>query len=531
MRPSGTAWVGGEEPEPRSARQFRAVDPRRGEALAPDFHEASTEQIAHAVGAAARAFESYANRTGSERAAFLRAAAAGLEALGDELIDRASAETGLPRERLLAERGRTCGQLRLFAATIEEGSCVEARIDRALPERKPLARPDVRRMLIPLGPVAVFGAANFPLAFSAAGGDTASALAAGCPVIVKGHPAHPGTSELVARALLEAARRTGLPPGVFSLLQGASHQVGLELVRQPALRAVAFTGSHAGGRALFDEAARRDEPIPVFAEMGSANPLFVLPRALARRGEEIARALAASVSLGVGQFCTNPGITVLCGNEGEERFLATLSEALAATPSAPMLHAGIRDAYEAALMAAQQLDGVRLAVRAPQAADPAGTSGRSALLVTQAEDFLRHPGLGVEIFGPVTVAVRGGSRLDCERIARGLRGHLTATVHGDEDDLVEFAALFSLLRHRVGRLIVNGFPTGVEVAPAMQHGGPYPATTDSRSTSVGTAAMQRFARPVCFQDAPDALLPAELRRANPLGIWRWVGDTYSKEPA
>jgi NADP-dependent aldehyde dehydrogenase len=265
--------------------------------------------------------------------------------------------------------------------------------------------------------------------------------------------------------------------------------------------------------------------------MGSANPLFVLPRALARRGEEIARALAASVSLGAGQFCTNPGITVLCGGEGEEPFLEALAAALAATPPEPMLHARIREHYEAALLAARQLDGVELAARAPLTPDGAKTAGRSALLVTGVEQFLRHQSLGQEIFGPVTVAVRGASRRNCERIARGLRGHLTATVHGEEDDLLEFGDLLSLLRQRVGRVIVNGFPTGVEVAPAMQHGGPYPATTDSRSTSVGTAALQRFARPVCFQNMPDALLPAELRRANPLGVWRWVGGTYSKEPA
>ncbi len=479
------------------------------------FPDATHDEIDRAARQAASAFDEYAALGPDRRAAFLRAVGERILALGDALIERANAESALPVARLEGERGRTVAQLRMFADLVDEGSWVDARIDRALPDRKPLPRPDLRRMLVPLGPVAVFGASNFPLAFSVAGGDTASALAAGCPVVVKAHPGHPGTSDLVARAVLEAAVETGMPDGVFSMVHGASHEVGLALVTHPSIAAVGFTGSLAGGRALFDAAARRDEPIPVFAEMGSTNPVFVLPEALESRGEEIARGLAGSVTLGVGQFCTNPGLTILDRSDAAERFLATLGESVSATPAGTMTTDGVRAAYVAGLGAFLATDGVVTVGRGE--GEPA-----AAVLSTDAATFARTPSLAHELFGPATLAVRYESRAEMLDFARSLGGQLTATVHGTERDLAEYADLLAVLRRKAGRLVVNGFPTGVEVSPAMHHGGPYPATTDSRATSVGTAAIVRFARPVCFQNFPDAALPEELRDTNPRRIWRIV---------
>lgn len=515
-------WIASSRPD---SEPFRALDPATGRQLEPPFRDASPEHVDLAARSAADAFEEFSSLSALQRADLLRGIAAEIEGLGDELLDRARSETGLPAERLASERGRTAGQLRLFAEVVEEGSWVEARIDRPLPDRKPLPRADLRRMLIPLGPVAVFGASNFPLAFSVAGGDTAAALAAGCPVVVKAHPGHPGTSELVGRAVERALRARSIPPSSFSLLQGASHAVGTELVRHPAVSAVAFTGSHTGGRALYDECARRPEPIPVYAEMGSSNPVFLLPRALAERGAEIARGLAASVTLGVGQFCTNPGITVL--PQGAADFIDALRQALLSSPPGVMVHAGIRASYERALTEVVDLDGVELA-RARPGGGPEGTEARAALLTVVDEVFLRTPRLGQEIYGPVTLVVQASGLDSMLALARGLSGHLTATVHGTAEDLEEYAPLVRLLSWKVGRLLINGFPTGVEVATAMQHGGPYPATTDARATSVGTASILRFARPICFQNAPESLLPPELQAANPRRIWRWVDGSWTK---
>jgi NADP-dependent aldehyde dehydrogenase len=385
-------------------------------------------------------------------------------------------------------------------------------------------------MLVPLGPVAVFGASNFPLAFSVAGGDTAAALAAGCPVVVKAHPGHPGTSDLVARATSAAAAKTGMPTGVFGMVQGASVAVGQALVTHPAIKAVGFTGSLRGGRALFDAAARRREPIPVYAEMGSSNPLFVLPRALKERGEAIAKGLAASVTLGAGQFCTNPGLTVLAPADAGETFLRAVGDALAGSPAGTVVHAGIKSAYDAGLAERVSLPGVAMAARAAAKGAHPSTEAQPALLVTDAATFAARAPLHEELYGPATVAVRCTTRDELLDLARGLEGHLTATVHGTEADLAEHADLLAVLGRKVGRLVVNGFPTGVEVSPAMHHGGPYPATTDARATSVGTAAIARFARPLCFQDVPEALLPAELRSANPRGIWRLLDGAFTKEP-
>jgi NADP-dependent aldehyde dehydrogenase len=384
-------------------------------------------------------------------------------------------------------------------------------------------------MLVPLGPVAVFGASNFPLAFSVAGGDTVSALAAGCPVVVKAHPAHPGTSEMAARAILAAAGATGMPDGVFSMVHGAGVEVGQALVAHACIKAVGFTGSFRAGRALLDLAARREEPIPVHAEMGSANPVFVLPEALATRGPAIARGLAASVTLGSGQFCTCPGLTVLAGPVGAEAFLGEAGALLGDAPAGTMVHAGIKAAYDADLAEIARLDGVSLAARSSQSGSHPATEARPALLVTDAAAYARHPRLATELFGPATVAVRCGTTAGLLELARSLGGHLTATVHGTENDLAHHPELLAILRRKAGRLIVNGFPTGVEVSPAMHHGGPWPATTDARATSVGTAAIQRFVRPVCFQDFPQAALPEELRDGNPRRIWRLVEGALTRE--
>ena len=526
--PSGRHFVGGDRVD--SSREgtppFRAQDPSTLQPLEPQFADASAALVDRAAGLAAGAFEDFASRSPEQRADLLRAIASEIESLGETLIDRARAETGLPAERLLGERARTTNQLRLFADVVAEGSWVEARIDRPLPERQPLPRPDLRRMLIPLGPVAVFGSSNFPLAFSVAGGDTASALAAGCPVVVKGHPAHPGTSELVGSAVVRALESSSLPPSVFALLHGASHAVGTELATHPSIRAVAFTGSHAGGRSLFDAAAKRPEPIPVYAEMGSSNPVFLLPGALAERGGEIARGLAASVTQGAGQFCTNPGLTFLAGEA--TAFVEALGQALGSASPGVMVHAGIRESFDRALDEVAAIPGVECAARAKAGGGPPATEARAALLVVDGDVFARVPRLAEEIYGPVTIAVRGGTLETMLNWAEGLRGHLTATVHGTAQDLEDFAPLLRRLTHKVGRLLVNGFPTGVEVSSAMQHGGPYPATTDARATSVGTAAIYRFARPVCFQNLPEALLPPELQAPNPRRIWRWVDGSWTK---
>jgi NADP-dependent aldehyde dehydrogenase len=509
---------------------FRAKNPTTGEALDGDFLEATPGEIDAAARAAERGFEPYAALEPARRAEFLRAIAQQILALGDRLLERAGAETGLPSARLESERARTVSQILLFATLIEEGSWVGARIDRALPDRRPQPRPDIRRLLVPIGPVAVFGASNFPLAFSVAGGDTISALAAGCPVVVKAHPGHPGTSELVASAVRTAARETRMPEGVFGMVHGPSPEVGITLVTHPSIRAVGFTGSLGAGRTLFDAAALRPEPIPVYAEMGSSNPVFVLPGAMAERSAAIAKGLAASVAQGAGQFCTNPGLVFVIDSPASTAFLKDTGDALASTPPGTMVHAGVKAAYDRGLGEAARIDGVALAARAAGRGSHPDTEAPAALLVTDARAWSENPKLGEEIFGPATLGVRCASRPEMLQLARALRGHLTATVHATEKDLAEFAELVAILRRRVGRLVFNGFPTGVEVCHAMHHGGPYPATTDARSTSVGTAAIERFARPVCYQDFPQSALPEELHDGNPRGIWRLVDGGLTREP-
>lgn len=508
---------------------FQAHDPAQGSALDPEFAEATTAEVQEAAQAAADAFEAYAAVTPASRAQFLKAIADQIEALGDPLLERAGAESALPPPRLTGERGRTCNQARLFANLVEEGSWVDARIDRSLPDRTPVPRPDLRRMLVPLGPVAVFGASNFPLAFSVAGGDTVSALAAGCPVAVKAHPAHPGTSELVARAILAAAAETSMPDGVFSLVHGPSPAVGQALVTHPAIQAVGFTGSFRGGKALYDAAAGRKQPIPVFAEMGSANPVFLLPDALATKGEEIAQALSASVTLGSGQFCTNPGLSFLLGSEASDAFVQSLAGQLKEAPAGTMVHAGIKAAYDAEIDGILNLKGVDLVAQSDGEGPNAATAVRPALMVVDHASWAAQSRLGQEIYGPAALTVRCASRDELLEAARALEGHLTATIHGTEADLEEYGELLTILARKAGRVLVGGVPTGVEVAPAMHHGGPWPAATDPRSTSVGTAAIFRFARPVCYQDVPDRALPEELQARNPRQIWRLIDGKPTRE--
>ncbi len=451
--------------------------------------------VDRAARAAADAFATYGRLGGKRKGELLRAIAARLEANGEEIVRLANEETSLGVPRLQGELVRTCNQLRMFAALVEEGSWVDARIDHA--------KVDVRSMLRPLGPVAVFGASNFPLAFSVAGGDTASALAAGCPVIVKAHPAHPKTSGLVGRLISEV-----VPEGVFALVEG--FEAGIELVKHPLIKAVGFTGSRRGGRALMDAAASRPEPIPVFAEMGSVNPVFILPRALRERGVEIAAVLHASVTLGGGQFCTNPGLVL---TTHDEKFMSEIASRIAATPPAKMLTPAICDAYRAGLAAFASIATRRAFVDA---------EGGAALFSTDAQRFLAHRELMDEVFGPSTLIVECDSRERLLEVARALEGQLTVTIHAADGEIAEYRDLLSILETKAGRIVFNGAPTGVEVVPAMVHGGPYPATSDGRSTSVGTRAIERFTRPVAWQNAHDDVLPDELNEANPLGIRRMV---------
>ena len=493
------------------------------------FEEATAAQVDRAAEAAEAAFDAYRRVPAAERALFLERIGAEIEALGDELLATANQETSLPiAERLAGERGRTVNQLRMFAELIREGSWVEARIDRALPDRKPVPKPDLRRMLVALGPVAVFGASNFPLAFSVAGGDTASALAAGCPVVVKAHPAHPATSELVAGAIVKAARETGMPAGVFSMLHSTRNEIAIALVKQPRIQAVGFTGSLRAGRALFDAAASRPDPIPVYAEMGSVNPVFLLPGALAERAEALAEGLKNSVTLGVGQFCTCPGLAVGLQEARFTQFSEKLRELVTQASPGPMLYAGILQAYDAGVKALSAIEGVQT-FQASTTGDLSRIEARPSLFTTDAATFSAHRQLQEEVFGPSTVVVGCASREEMESIARNLEGHLTATIHGTEADLADYAWLVDILERKAGRLIFNGFPTGVEVCPSMQHGGPYPATTDARTTSVGTAAISRFARPVAYQNFPQAALPPELRNDNPRGIWRLLDGQLNRD--
>jgi 2,5-dioxopentanoate dehydrogenase len=500
---------------------FHAVNPVTGEKLDPEFHSATPEDLDRAATHAAEAFAIFRNSRGSDRGRFLRRIAANLESNGAAIVERANAETALPVARLQGELWRTCGQLRLFATLVEEGSWVDARIDHADRDRKPAPRPDIRSMLRPLGSVAVFGASNFPLAFSVAGGDTASALAAGCPVIVKAHPAHPGTSDLAAKAIEQAVRESDLPDGVFSILFAAGYDIGIRLVQHPAIRAVGFTGSRRGGQALMDAVAKRGDPIPLYAEMGSINPVFILPGAMRERGSAISAGLHASVTLGSGQFCTNPGLVIAHGDD-VPAFISELEAKMSSCEPMTMLTGGIADAYRNGVL---RMSGAAAALGRRGSHDDARVD--AALFVTKPDAFLENPQLAEEVFGPSTLVVACESHSDLLDVARSLEGQLTVTIHATDRDVELHRELLEIVETKAGRIIVNGYPTGVEVSHAMVHGGPWPATSDGRSTSVGTRAIVRFTRPVCYQDFADSMLPDELKESNPLRIVRLVDGRAS----
>jgi NADP-dependent aldehyde dehydrogenase len=496
---AGAAVLGTGEP-------FTAEDRRRGGPTGPTYRAAGGEQIAAAALAAADAQEPYRRMPYPRRAALLDAIAEELEAVAPQAVPLAERETGLSRSRLEGEVARTTGQLRLFAKTVRDEAWLGLRLDAAQPERRPVPRPEVRMRRIPVGPVAVFSASNFPFAFSVAGGDTASALAAWCPVVVKAHESHPATSEIVASAVTQAVRRAGAPAGVFSVVQGAQHRVGLELVSHPAIAAVAFTGSRAGGLALAEAAGRRPVPIPVFAEMSSVNPVFLLPGALKAGAERLAEAYVASLTLGSGQFCTNPGLIFAAAGPDLDRFVAAATEALASVASGPMLSDRIAAGYRSGVARLAAHPGVR-AVAGEAGPDVAGP----ALFTTDGRTFEESGDLAAEVFGPAGLIVAVDGPEGMTRAASRLEGQLTASVHAAPEDHPLAGQLLPLLERRAGRIVFDGWPTGVEVVGAMVHGGPYPATTDARSTSVGTLAMDRFLRPVAYQDVPEALLPPELR--------------------
>lgn len=525
MNLTGKNFIGNERSG--TGKTFQAENPSTREGLTTDFFEATTTETNAAVDKAEKAFQQYRAKTGTQKALFLESIADQILALGPALIKRCMEETGLPEARLVGERGRTVGQLKLFAQLLREGSWVDARIDTADPTRAPLPKPDVRSMLKPLGPVGIFGASNFPLAFSVAGGDTVSALAAGCTVVFKAHPAHPGTCELVANAILEAVKATGMPDGTFSMVHGKSVEVGQFLVKHPSIKAVGFTGSYAGGKSIFDEANKRTEPIPVFAEMGSTNPVFILPEAMRERGEQISAELAASITQGVGQFCTNPGLVLIEESEASALFKSKLKNVFGGIASGVMLTRGMLDNFSRGIEKLKKVEGVNILATGKHVGE--GYQGVPSLLETTATTFLKEHSLEEEVFGPSSLVVTTGRREDLMNVAKNLSGHLTVTVHGSEADLKEFSQLITILEQKAGRLIINGYPTGVEVCHSMVHGGPFPATSDSRTTSVGTRAITRFARPVCYQNFPQWLLPAELQDTNPNQVWRLVNGSLQKD--
>lgn len=470
------------------------------------FTDGSPALVDAAVKAAEDAFWSYAYSTRDERAAFLNAIADEIEARAEAITEIGTQETGLPEGRLQGERGRTTGQIRMFADHILKGDYLDRRHDEALPDRAPLPRPDLRMIQRPIGPVAVFGASNFPLAFSTAGGDTASALAAGCPVVVKGHPAHPGTAEIVAEAIAAAIKTCGVHPGVFSMVHGAAHEVGAALVKHPLIKAVGFTGSLRGGRALYDICAQRPEPIPFFGELGSINPMFLLPAAAKARGEAIGQGWAGSLTMGAGQFCTNPGVAVVLKGAEGDAFVAAAKTALEGVGPQPMLTDGIAAAYRDGKA---RFDASN-AARALLSTESEGRTATPNLYETDAAAFLGDHTLEEEVFGPLGIVVRVGSEDEMLDLAKSFEGQLTATLHMDDGDAAPARKLLPILERKAGRVLANGFPTGVEVCDAMVHGGPYPASTNFGATSVGTMAIRRFLRPVCYQNLPEALLPTDL---------------------
>jgi len=489
------------------------------------FFEASEEELEDAVQLASRASELYQRVPGKKRAAFLRTIADEIEALGNELIETYMAESGLPEGRAKGERGRTVGQLRMFGDLLDEGNWVEASIDTAIPDRTPVPKPDLRKMLTPIGPIVVFGSSNFPLAYSTAGGDTASALAAGCPVIVKSHPMHAGTGELVASAIVAAVKACEIPDGVFSNLNSSDIQIGQQLVRHPLVKGVGFTGSIAGGTALHKLSIERKEPIPVFAEMGSVNPVVILPSALKENAEHWASTYAASITLGTGQFCTNPGLILTREGNGLDTFLETLGQEILNKEAGLMLHPDIHRKYEEGHKEMTVQEGTSVVADYQEKTAP--NYARPKILTVAGQAFFANLNLHKEVFGPFSLVVRCKDLEEMKNIISELEGQLTGTIIGNEEELKHNSALVAQLQGRVGRLIFNGVPTGVEVCTSMVHGGPFPATTDSRFTAVGSDAIRRWVRPISYQDWPDELLPDRLKNGNPLGIRRMVNGEFT----
>ena len=511
-----------------SGKTLQGVNPVSNTMIPDKFFTATSEDVDEAMHKAQTAFQKFSTTGWEERADFLESIADEMEALGDLLIHRASEETGLPEARIIGERGRTTGQLRMFAQYIRTGNWVEATIDTAITDRSPIPKPDLRKMMVPVGPVVVFGASNFPLAYSVAGGDTAAALAAGCPVLVKAHPGHPGTSALVGEAIIKAAQMHNMPDGTFSLLYDNGFAVGQALVGHPYTTAVGFTGSVGGGRALFDIAVKRPNPIPVFAEMGSTNPVILLPEALKARAKEVAQEYAASITLGVGQFCTNPGL--LFGIKGEEleEFKSHLKTAFIGTNPGTMLHEGIGKAFMQ--KSNKMLSEPDVAVLVESDKEATADQVRPTFATTKGSEFIKNPSLHEEVFGPFSMLIECENTDELDHCIKALHGQLTGTLIGEPDDFENHTALVYELQQKVGRLIFNGVPTGVEVCPSMMHGGPYPATTDSRFTAVGIHSIKRFLRPVAYQNAPQTLLPAPLKNENPNKIVRLINGTYTTEP-
>ncbi len=506
---------------------LQAMNPATLKMLEGAFHIATDEEIDEALFLAEQAFQTYKNTSAKAKAKFLNAIADEILKLGDTLVNRACEESGLPAGRITGERGRTINQLRLFASILEEGSWVDAVIDNADPDRKPFPKADIRRMLVPIGPVAVFTASNFPLAFSTAGGDTASALASGCPVVVKAHESHLGTNALVSFAIQKAAKDTGMPDGVFSSLNGTGLGLGQKLVKHPLTKAIAFTGSHRAGKSIFDLAAQREVPIPVYAEMGSTNPVFLMEGALKNKGEALAKQLAGSVTLGAGQFCTNPGM--LIGIDGPElkKFQSNLIKHIKEIPAATMLNKGICNNFQSSKERLSKIDGVTIEYEADR--NPATVTTQITVATVSAKAFLENTALHEEVFGPFTIIIKAKTRNELHVIASSLKGQLTTTIMGSKSELKDNKDLINILQDKAGRLIFNNVPTGVEVGFAMQHGGPYPASTDSKTTSVGTAAITRFARPLAFQNWDNSILPDALKNNNPLKIMRKIDGKWTAD--
>ncbi|KAA3652290.1 MAG: aldehyde dehydrogenase (NADP(+)) [Proteobacteria bacterium] len=519
MQVTGHSLIGSQAVYPQGAT-IQAFNPATGAPIGPEYGGGGIDEVDRACALAEAAAVAFRTTSLEARARFLETVATEIEALGDALIERCMLESGLPRARLEGERGRTCGQLRLFASVVRSGEWLDVRIDPAMPERQPLPRLDLRLQNIALGPVAVFGASNFPLAFSVAGGDTASAFAAGCPVIVKAHSAHPGTSELVGRAIQAAVSSCGLPEGVFSLLFGAGNDLGTALVKDARIKAVGFTGSRSGGTALMKVAQARPQPIPVYAEMSSINPVFLLPDALDSRGKTIAEGFVASLAMGAGQFCTNPGLVIAVRGTALDHFVDAAAQAVAKVGAQTMLSPGIHASYNAGVGVLAGHAKVRQAGHG--AAAEGACQCQARVFVTSAADFLSDQALQNEVFGAASLVVECEDWAEVARVAQSLEGQLTATLQMDDGDLEKARQLLPILEEKAGRVLANSWPTGVEVCHAMVHGGPFPATSDARSTSVGSAAIQRFLRPVCYQNLPQALLPDALRDGNPSGVSRLV---------